>query len=529
MYNILITGALHPVAIETLTAQTDLKVDYKPDLPYDEVIKIIGDYHCLISRSETNVDKNLIDHARQMTVIARAAVGIGNIDVEYATEKGILVFNTPGKNTNSAAELTLTLLLSVMRNLTQAHKNMEKNSWDRHQFVGRELLDKTVGVIGIGNVGHRVARFLHGFDCEVLAYDPYVTSEHCQKHFARKVELDELLEKSDIITIHTPKNRETINMINAEEISKMKDGVVIINAARGGLINEPALEKALDAGKVSGAGIDTWDVEPVKEHALKRFPNVVMTPHIGASTQEAMLRIAKTVAAETIKALRGGIVSTPVNLPEMKAFDGALIRNYSVLAERLGAFSRQYLPTSFGPKRFEFLYRGKLSQDDWALIKLSYLKGFLKETNDDGVSYVNTLQIAASNGFECVEIADEGFTDYESAIRVSVQGEKESFSIGGTVFGREHLRLSYLEHHVFEVEPQGVMLVVENQDSPGVIGHVGTVLAKNGVNINQFELSRVSKGGTAMAVVLVDDDLADDVMEELNKHPLVNQIRKIII
>lgn len=527
MKKILITGALHPVALQRFEKEQDIEVNYQPDLPFAEVLKIIENYDCILSRSETDINQELIDHGKNLSVIARAAVGIGNIDIEYATKKGILVFNTPGKNTNSAAELALMLMLSVIRKLTLAHTSMVDNHWNRHQFTGTELQGKTVGLIGLGNVGHRVARFLNSFDCQVICYDPYVSKEYCEKHRAQQVALNQLIQESDIISIHTPKNKETINMIDQKEIERMKDGVVLINTARGGLYNESALAAGLENKKIAGAGIDTWDIEPVIAHPLKQYENVVMTPHIGASTNEAQERIAASVSENTIKALKGQIVSSPVNLPDLNMFGGQEASKYSELAGHLGTFSCQYLDKDFYPKRIEFLYRGNLEVNDWALIKLTYLKEFLNNITDITVSYVNAMQVAESRGLEIIEKEDKEFSDYESAIRISIIGEKGDLSIGGTVFGRNNQRISYINGYVFEVAPQGMILAIEATDSPGVIGHVGTVLAAYGININQFEFSRDPSGKHAMALVVVDDEVSDAVIEELKNHQLFDKVVKI--
>jgi len=526
MKKILITGALNPIALERLAQEEDLQVDYKPDLPYPEVIKIIADYHCIISRSETNIDRELIDAGKNLSVIARAAVGIGNIDVDYATDKGILVFNTPGKNTNSAAELSVMLMLSVMRKLTKAHTSMAANLWNRHEFTGTELLDKTVGLIGLGNVGHRVARFLHAFDCKVLTYDPYVTQRYCEEHRTEQVDFETLIRESDVVSIHTPKTKETTNMIGQEEIAKMKDGVFIINAARGGLINEQALYDGLKSGKIAGLGVDTWDIEPVTTHPLKDFDNVVMTPHIGASTKEAQVRIAENVSEETVKALRGDIVSNPVNLPDVRSFSDSIASEYSVLAGKLGTFSRQYLDQDFYPKRIELLYRGNLKVEESSLIKLSFLKELLKDTVDTAVTYVNVMKIAECRGLVIEENDDKDFSAYESAIRIRIIGEHDRFSIGGTVFGA-NLRLSYINGYIFEINPSGTLLTIENDDTPGVIGYVGTSLANNGININRFELCRAKRGGSAMALVLIDDEISEEQLRELAEHSCIKKVRKI--
>jgi len=527
MKKILITGALHSIALEKFETAPNISVDYCPDLPFADILEIIEKYDCILSRSETNINQELIDRGKKLSVIARAAVGIGNIDIEYATKKGILVFNTPGKNTNSAAELALMLMLSVFRNLTAAHTSMAANQWNRHQFTGTELQNKIVGLIGLGNVGHRVARFLNSFDCRVICYDPYVSKEYCEKHSTQQVKLETLIRESDIISIHTPKNKETVNIIDVKEIEQMKDGVVLINTARGGLYNEAAVAEGLKSKKIAGAGIDTWDVEPVVEHPLKNYPTVVMTPHIGASTFEAQKRIAESVSENTIKALNGQIVSSPINLPDINTFGGEQASNYSELAGHLGAFTCQYIDKDFYPKRIEFLYRGTLDPNDWALIKLSFLKEFLNHITDFTVSYVNALQVAENRGLEIIEKEDKEFSDYESAIRVRVFGENEELSIGGTVFGRNNQRISFINGFVFEVAPQGLILAIEAIDSPGVIGHIGTVLADHNINIKQFEFSRDHSEKYAMALVVVDDEVSAPVLEHLKGHQLFNKVAKI--
>jgi D-3-phosphoglycerate dehydrogenase len=526
MKNILITGALNPLALNRFKKENDILVDYRPDLPYQEIIKIIAKYHCIISRSETTIDQKLIDTGKNLSVIARAAVGIGNIDVEYATKKGILVFNTPAKNTNSAAELSVMLMLAVMRNLPSAHNSMAADQWNRHHFTGTELLDKTVGLIGLGNVGHRVAHFLNSFGCKVLAYDPYVTDKYCKEHKTEPVSLETLITESDIISIHTPKTKETINMIAREEVDKMKQGVFIINAARGGLINEDALCYGLQSKKIAGVGLDTWDIEPVKNHPLKAFPNVVMTPHIGASTLEAQTRIATSVSEETVKALNGEIVTSPVNLPDVHVFKNALISAYSSLAGKLGNFSRQFIDPDFHPQQIEFLYRGNLKAEESSLIKLTFLKELLQNTVDTAVTYVNVMQIAQLKELVISEKEDKNFSAYESAIRIRIQGKDDLFSIGGTVFG-SNLRLSYINGLTFEIAPEGTILSIENDDTPGVIGFVGTTLAKGEININRFELSRHNRGGHAMALVMTDDDIEEKILRDLEGHSCIKKVKKI--
>ncbi len=526
-HRVLITGALHPLALQILRAAPDVTTDYAPDLPYAEVLGRIAEVHALVSRSETSVTRELIERGRKLKVIARAAVGIGNIDVDYATERGILVINTPGKNTNSAAELTLSLLLAVVRNVIPAHHDMLSLKWDRHRFGGRELLGKTIGIVGLGNVGHRVARFARGFEMEVLAFDPYVADEVFEKHCARKVGLESLLAAADVVTVHVPKNAETTGMIGADEIARMKPGAVVLNTARGGIIDETALLAALKSGKLSAAGIDTWDEEPPKANPFRDLPNVVMTPHIGASTEEAQLRIARSVSEQVIRALRDGVVDFPVNMPRLKVLTSPRVKAYTVLAEKLGRFAIQAL--EFNPRHVRIVYRGELNRDEGALVRRAFLKGFLGHASDEAVTFVNAEQKAAARGIQVEEVDDPAFKDYQSAVKVIVSGGERSFVIGGVVFGEDNYRLSLLNSFTFEVVPEGHILAMVNRDQPGVIGRVGTILGDHGVNISEFELSRNRRGGEAMAVIRVDDAVGKAVFDELRALPFIVSLRRIEI
>jgi D-3-phosphoglycerate dehydrogenase len=526
-YRVLITGALHPLALQILRAAPDVTTDYVPDIPYVEVLDRVAGYDALVSRSETNVTRELIDRGKKLKVIARAAVGIGNIDVDYATERGILVINTPGKNTNSAAELAFALLLSIVRNVVPAHASMLGLKWDRHRFSGRELLGKTIGIVGLGNVGHRVARFAHGFEMEVLASDPYIADEVFEKHGARKVDLEHLLAAADIVTVHVPKTAETTGMIGAEEIAKMKPGAIVLNTARGGIIDEAALLAALQSGRVSAAGIDTWNEEPPAANPFRDLPNVVMTPHIGASTEEAQLRIAQSVGEQVIRALRDEVVDFPVNMPRLKVLTSPRVKSYVVLAEKLGRFAVQAL--EFNPRHVRIVYRGELNREEGALVRRAFLKGFLGHASDEAVTFVNAEQKAAARGIQVEEADDPAFKDYQSALKVIVSDRERSFVIGGVVLGEANYRLSLLNSFTFEVVPDGHLLAMVNLDQPGVIGKVGTILGDRGVNISEFELSRNRRGGEAMALIRVDEAVGKAVFDELRALPFIVSLRRIEI
>jgi len=526
MYKILITGSIHQIGLEILCKEKDIEIQYAPDLAFAEIFKIIAPFHCILSRSETPVTRELIDEAPNLKVIARAAVGIGNIDVNYATEKGILVINTPGKNTNSAAELTIGLLLSAIRKIIPAHSHMSKLKWDRHIFTGMELFGKTIGIIGLGNVGHRVARYAKAFEMEVLAYDPYIAEEVFERYHAEKCTLDELISSADIITLHVPKTEETTGMIGAEEFSRMKSGVVILNTARGGIIQEKSLLEELKSGRVAAAGIDTWEVEPPKHNPFRDLPQVVMSPHVGASTTEAQKRIAESIATQTSRALRGEVVDYPVNMPSVQVLGSGLVSSYTSLAEKLGVFSSQYI--EFTPTNLEISYRGKLARYDGTLLRLCFLKGLL-QSKQDYVSYVNADQQAENVGLHIEEIDDSGFTDYESALKCTLFASGRQFTIGGVVFSGPHPRINLINSFVCEFEVEGTILATTNQDRPGMVGVLGTCLGKNGVNIDQFQLSRNTRGGEALSLIRVDDDLPDSVVKEIRKQEGITSVCKIVL
>lgn len=526
MYKVLITGTIHDSGIERLKAEPDLEVDYLPELPLEEIKKIIGPYHCIITRSETAIDRGLIDAATEMKLIVRAAVGIANIDVDYATEKGILVMNTPGKNTNSAAELAMALLLAVMRKVTAADTNMRKGGWDRHHYSGLELMDKTIGIIGLGNVGHRMARFCNGFDMKVLAYDPYIPDEVFERNRVEKCTLDRLIAESDIISLHVPKNAETTGMINADNIARMKRGVVLINAARGGIIDEPAMLEGLQSGHIAAAGIDTWPTEPPKANPFADMPNVVMTPHIGASTPEAQLRIAETVAEQVPKALRGGIVDYPVNMPQIRMLEGDLITSYTVLTEKLGSFAAQFM--DFKPQRLEISYRGDIAKHDCTLLRLAFLKGYLKH-EFEFVSYVNADRQAQTAGLRVDTTEDPGFTLYESAVKFSFTGPDQKFNIGGVVFPGPHPRIALVDDFPYEVEPQGNFLVIRSKDVLGVVGMISAVLDQHRIQINRFEFSHNKEKKRSMFLIRVAKPINDEALEALRSQPHITLVRKISI
>lgn len=526
MYRVLITGAIHETGVQRLRAEPDIEVDFRPDLPLAEIMEVIGGYHGLITRSETPVPRELIDRAGQLKVIARAAVGYANIDVDYATERGILVLNTPGKNTNSAAELAFGLLLAAVRKMTQAHATMQAGGWDRHRFSGVELMGKTIGIVGLGNVGHRMARFAHGFEMKVLAYDPYIPDETFDRHHAEKTVLDDLLQRCDILSLHTPKNKETIGMIGAREIGLMKPGSVIINAARGGIVDDDALLDALKSGRIAAAGIDTWSREPMTDNPFSELPQVVMSPHIGASTEEAQMRVADSIAQQVPRALRGWIVDYPVNMPQIRMLEGDLMTSYTVLAEKLGLFAAQYM--DFTPERLELTYRGSLTKQDCTLLRLAFLKGYLKPRLDF-VSYVNAEQRAASIGISVTSVNEPGFTDYESELFATLTGGDQTFTIGGVVFSGPHPRISHVDGFDYEVDPEGTFLAIRSLDRLGVVQAIVSLLDEHALRILHFEFSHSRERKRSMYLIRLAKDVDEAVVDAFRRHEHITFVGKITI
>lgn len=526
---VLITGHLHDSAIDGFKANKHLEVTYRPDCSREELLTLVPNANVLVTRSETDVDREVIERAPDLKVIARAAVGVGNIDIDFATAKGILVINCPGKNTNSAAEMTLALALAMFRNVPQAHQTMKAGGWDRHRFSGRELRGKRLGIVGLGNVGHRVAKFGHGFDMDVMAYDPYIAPQVFERYQVKPFSnLADMLRVTDVLTVHVPLNKETRNMINGPMLDLLPEGAYIVNAARGGIIDEKELLKRLESGRIAGAAIDTWETEPKVLPDLLKHPHVWCSPHIGASTLEAQIAIGETVLAQVEKAVEGGVVDHPVNLPQVAVIDSPLLKAYAVLGEKLGSLIGQVL--DFNPTSMDLSYRGDLAGLDHSIVRLSIMKGYAGQVVDDYVSFVNVQSHFEKLGVAITESKDPGFQSYKSALKVRVKGPNgKELTVGGVVFDDRYIRISLLNDFYFEIEPTGEILLIENNDRPGVIGDVGHFLASRGVNIDSFALSRNRKGGRAMALVRVDSPLGKDTVEAMAKINNVTTVNAVTL
>ena len=507
---ILVSGKLHNKAIKLLDAVHDATLVYRPDCQRQELQTLVSSCHVLITRSETSIDRALIDKAPYLKIIGRAAVGVANIDLEYATERGILVINCPAKNTNSAAELTFALLMCIARHVHKAYDNIRTGKWDRHKFKGWELRGKKIGIVGMGNVGHRVCKFAHGFDMQVYGYDPYLSEERFARYGVKKTDsILGLAEVCDILSLHVPLNKETTGMVDRAVLQALGKQGVLLNVARGKVVQQDDLLQALEKEEIQAVGIDTWHNEPKPDPALYQHVRVFGTPHIGASTEEAQHAIGVTIATQIKKAIAGDVVDYPVNIPNQKVIDSPLHRTFVVLAEKLGDLAGQII--SFNPSTIKFRYSEGMEGD--SLLKLSWLKSFLHHATNEYISIVNCQRYVDKLGIRIVE--EFSFIGKAEIEVIIADTHEHTLAIGGVVYDENTARISHIEGFKMEVKPKGRYLLIKNRDVPGVVGSLGCLLAEENINIASIFLARKREEGIAMAVIEIDTALHAQGMRKL--------------
>src|SRR2546426_4113179 len=497
--NVLICDPISPKGIEYFKQQPALKVTVlEKRLPEAELIPIVAETEAMVVRSETKVTRKVIEAAPKLKVVGRAGVGVDNVDVEAATQRGIVVMNTPSGNTISTAELTFAMLMALARKIPQAHMSMKAGEWNRKAFSGVEVYNKTLGILGMGRIGGEVARRAIAFGMRVLAYDPYLALSRAKALQVELVELDEIYARADFITIHMPMSDETRGMINAAAFAKSKAGVRVLNCARGGIVNEKDLCDAIQSGHVAGAALDVYEVEPApKDFPLRDLPQVIMTPHLGASTEEAQENVGIEVAEAITDYLLNGAVRNAVNLPNLDAKTYALVKPYLTLAEKLGRLLAQLAPKR--NDRLVITYGGKATEVPEDPITRFVLKGFLESAGGKDVNQVNVRTLANSLGLRVEEIKSNEETDYNEWLHVVVLSGGQRFSAGGTILGKRHQpRIVRLMGQPVEIVPEGILLLLNNKDRPGIVGHIGTLMARHGVNIARLSLHRDSAGGQAL-------------------------------
>jgi D-3-phosphoglycerate dehydrogenase / 2-oxoglutarate reductase len=525
--HILVCDPVSPKGIELLKQRSEFKVSVlKERLAEAALLPMVADVDAMVVRSETKVTRKVVESAGRLKVVGRAGVGVDNVDVEAATQRGIVVMNTPSGNTISTAELSFSMLMALARKIPQAHMSMKAGEWNRKIFQGVELYGKTLGILGMGRIGSEVARRAIAFGMRVLAYDPFLALSRAKALQVDLVEVvDELYARADFITIHMPMTDETKGMVNAAAFAKMKKGVRVLNCARGGIIKEADLYDALKSGHVAGAALDVYETEPPPaDFALRALPQLIMTPHLGASTEEAQENVGIEVAEAITDYLLHGTVRNAVNLPNLDANTYAIVKPYLNLGEKLGR-----LLAHMAPKRNDRLvvtYGGKATDLPADPVTRSVLKGFLASAGGKEVNQVNVRTMAQSLGLLVEEIRSNQETDYNEWLHVAVHSGDHKVSAGGTFFGkRNEPRIVRLNSLPVEVVPSGVLLLLTNRDRPGMVGYIGSLIGKHKVNIASMSLSREKLGGQALTVLNLDSLPSVELLDELKQDPDISNVR----
>ncbi|OHE56017.1 MAG: phosphoglycerate dehydrogenase [Thermodesulfovibrio sp. RBG_19FT_COMBO_41_18] len=523
---VLVSDNISPKCIEILK-KSGLEVDVKTGMKPEELKACIGDYHGLIIRSATKVTSEIINAAKNLKVIGRAGSGLDNVDRAAATKKGIVLMNTPGGNTITTAEHSIALMVALARQIPQATISMKAGKWEKKKFMGVELFNKTLGIIGIGNIGSQVAKRAQGLAMNVIAYDPFLSEDKAKAMGVEKVDIKELFRRSDFITIHTPLTPETRNMINKETIKMMKPGVRIINCARGGIINEKDLYEALVGGKVAGAALDVFEKEPPENNPLLKLNNVISTPHLGASTKEAQENVAVAVAEQVVDYLIHETIRNAVNFPSIPSDQVARLQPFINLAEKLGGFAAQIFEGGITEITIE--YRGEASEINTAPVTIAAIKGFLTPILEETVNFVNALFIAKERGIEVKETKSTDAGDYQSMVLMRLKAKDKESHLAGTLFSKKDPRIVAIDNFKVEIVPDGDLLFIYNNDKPGVIGNIGTLLSKNDINIARMHFGRETVGGRAISVVTIDTPAKPQVIEEIKRLPNILSVKQITL
>lgn len=508
---ILITDPVANEGIEALECQAE--VDVKLGLKPEELKQIISDYEALIVRSETKVTADIIQAGGKLQVIARAGVGLDNIDVATATRRGIVVVNAPTGNTIAAAEHTIALMLALARHIPQASSKLKCGVWQRSEYMGVELKNKTLGIIGLGNVGSEVARRAQAFEMRLIAYDPFVSADYARGLKVELVSFDQLLRESDFITLHLPLTSDTKRLIGAKELDKMKPTVRIINCARGELIDEQALFKAVEAGKVAGAALDVFATEPVTDSVLFKSDRIIVTPHLGAATTEAQATVALEVAEQVMAVLRGQPARYAVNAPQIPSELLAVLAPFMQVASTLGSLARQLMEGQINSIRIQ--YSGEIANYDTSAIKASVIGGLLEGISEERINIVNATMIAAQRGIKIVEQKETACENYASLTTLEVVTDAGTTIVAGTVLRGEPHIVRVNDFWPDIIPTGGYFLFSDHRDRPGLIGAVGTITGKADINISSMQLARLQPRGPALMILALDEPLPEEQRQEI--------------
>lgn len=524
MYKVLVSDKLSGQGLEILKSNKEFKVDVKVGLKPDELKSIIKDYDALLVRSSTKVTKDIIE-ASNLKVIGRAGVGLDNVDLEAATSKGIIVMNSPSGNTISTAEHTMSLMLSLSRNIAPADRMMKLGGWDRSKFTGVELYNKVLGIVGLGRIGQAVAKRAMSFGMKIIAYDPFISKEIAGKLGIELVELKKLFTESDYMTFHIPLTEETKGLISAKKIPLLKKGVRIINCARGGIVNEEDLASALEEGKIAGAALDVYEKEPPQDLSLTKYDNVVLTPHLGASTKEAQVNVAVEIAEQVRDALLGRGIRNAANFPSVDPETYKTLQPMFNLAEKTGLLMSQLAEGRMN--NVNIVYYGEVSSFDTTSLTMSVLKGLLTPMLQDTVNFVNAMSLAKERSIKVKEERSSELVDFTNLISLEVETDKGKFRVAGTLFTKSDLRIVKINDFYVEAIPEGNMLIINNIDKPGIIGNLGTLLGKHKINIAGMTFGRLKKGGKAITVLNIDSPATSDLIDKIKKLEYIKEVRAI--
>ncbi|MCK5450429.1 MAG: phosphoglycerate dehydrogenase [Candidatus Omnitrophica bacterium] len=525
---VLISDPLSQEGIEILK-DCKFKVDEVFKLSENELAKKIKGYDALIIRSGTTVTKKIIEASNKLKVIGRAGVGLDNVDIAAASKKGIVVMNAPAGNTLSTAEHAFSLMLSLSRNIPQANQSVKQGKWDRKKFMGVELYGKTLGIIGMGRIGAEFSKRALSFGMKILAFDPLLSDERAKALKVEAVNFEKLLKNSDFITIHTPLTKETKHLIDEKAFKKMKKGVRIINAARGGIVDEEALAENLKTGKVAGAALDVFETKakPPIDSPVAASDKVVATPHLGASTAEAQVSVAIDMTKAVSDALLGKGYRNAANVPAMEEGTLEIIKPYINLAERLGSIQTQLIEDPI--KAITVKYTGEVAEMDVAVVTLALIRGIFNPILEEEINYVNALFIAKERGIKITEKKTSQITDFANLISVEFDTGRKKHFIMGTLFANKEPRIVKMDKYYVEAIPDGYMLVVSNNDLPGVVGNLGMQLGKHGINIAEMSFGRDKKTGQAISLLNVDSEVPDSVIKKLKKTKDINDVKQVCV
>lgn len=525
MYTILVSDKLSDKGLSILKNCKEFKVDVKIDLKPDELKAIIKKYDALIVRSSTKVTKDIID-ASNLKVIGRAGVGLDNVDIAAATNKGIIVMNSPSGNTLSTAEHAMSLLLGLSRNIAAADASMKSGQWNRSKFLGVELYNKTLGILGLGRIGQAVAKRAASFGMKIIACDPFLSKEVGGKLGIELVALNTLFSESDYITCHLPLTKETRNLICAKQIARMKNTVRIINCSRGGVVNEVDLAKALEKGKIAGVALDVYEKEPPDELALRKFDTALLTPHLGASTQEAQVNVAVEIVEQVRDALLGVGYRNAANFPSVDTETYKKLQPMFNLSEKLGSLASQLIEGRI--EKVDIVYSGDLARFDTTSLTMCILKGLLTPMLQDTVNFVNALSLAKERSIKVKEEKASEQVDFLNLISLHVRTDnRQTLDIAGSLFTKKDPRIVRINAFYVEAIPEGHMLIINNIDKPGIIGNLGMLLGKHDINIAGMTFGRLKKSGEAISVFNIDSPVSPKILEQIKKLPHIKGARAI--